>query len=337
MRRFLIGAGLALLCLTIALSALWAALALWYRLPFDMALRLAASTGFALLALVVLVGLFPPRRLRAIATYCLALAAVLTWWASLTPPATGDWARDVERQVTGQIDGSVLTLRDVRNFTWRSPDDFDPNWEIRSYDLDQLQSVDLFMSYWSGKTIAHMIISFGFSNGAYLAWSVEVRRQTGGSFSPLADMFKSNTLSLIAADERDLVGTRTNARGEDVYLYRTNTNPKHARALLLHYVATANDLAQQPRWYNAVFANCTTVVIQMIRTILGEVPLDWRLLANGYLPDYAYDAGLLDSRIPLSKLTQMGRITPKAQAIGLDPDYARMIRQGIPSPCTPNP
>ncbi len=332
MTRILHHSFLVLLSLAIALSSAWAVLALWYRLPLAPGLRLGLAVGFALLGLAVICGLFRPRRLRALATYCLALAAVLTWWISLTPPASRDWAPDVARQVTGEIKGSQLTLTNLRNFTWRSPTDFDPHWEQRHYDLDTLDTVDLFMSYWAGKTIAHMIVSFGFANGEQIAWSVEVRRQKDGAFSPLADMFKSNTLAIIAADERDLVGTRTNARGEDVQLYRLNTGPKQARALLLQYVAASNQLAETPRWYNSLSTNCTTVVFQLIRTILGEVPLDWRVMANGYLPEYAYDMGVLATALPLSELTEKGRITARAQAHGIAADYSRMIRQGVPIP-----
>lgn len=332
MKQTLYRSGLAVLCLAIALSACWASLALWNRLPFGSLARGAAAFGFATLALMVLRGLFRPRRLRALATYCLALTTVLTWWVSLTPPTTGNWAPDVAHQVTGELTGSTLTLKNVRNFTWRSPSDFDAKWESRSYDLDRLESVDLFMSHWSGKTIGHMIISFGFSDGDQLAWSVEVRRQIDGGFSPIADLFKTNTLVLIAADERDVLGTRTNARLEDVYIYRTNTGVQTARALLLQYVVAANQLSQQPQWYNSAFTNCTTVVLKMIRTITGKRPLDWRILANGYLPAYAYEAGILDTRLPLAELREQGRITSRAQAHGLSQNYSQVIRQGVPMP-----
>lgn len=326
-RTFLI-----LLCLLIAIASLWAALALWYRLPFGEIMRAVFALCFVLLGLAVILGQFRPRRLRALATFCLALATVLTWWVSLTPPADRPWAPDVARQVTGSLDGSVLRLEDVRNFTWRSPQDFDVHWEQRSYDLDQLQTVDLFMSYWSGKAIAHMIVSFGFAGGDHIAWSVEVRRQIGGGFSPVADMFKTNTLAIVAADERDVVGTRTNARGEDVQLYRIRVTPEKARALLLQYVDAANRLAQRPQWYNSLFTNCTTVVFQMIRTIVDEVPLDWRVMANGYLPEYSFDAGVLDSRLSLSELIEKGQISPRAQAYGLGPDFSAVIRDGVPAP-----
>lgn len=321
-----------LLCLSLALASSWAALALWYRLPFAMLIRASFAAGFLILGLAVIFGQFRPRALRGLATFCLALAAVVTWWMTLTPPSARTWSPDVARQVTGNLEGSQLTLTDVRNFTWRSPEDFTANWETRRYNLDELQTVDLFMSYWSGKMIAHMIVSFGFANGDYIAWSVEVRRQIGGGFSPLADMFKANTLAIVAADERDVVGTRTNARDEDVQLYRISTSPEKARALLLQYVAAANRLADRPQWYNSAFTNCTTVVFQMIRTIVDEVPLDWRVLANGYLPEYSYQAGVLDSRLPLDELLEKGRITARAQAHGVGTDYSAFIREGVPSP-----
>lgn len=325
-------AALAAAILAVALATAWAALALWYRLPFGTLPRAAMAGGFALLGLAVMAGLFRRHALRALTTFTLALAAVILWWSTLTPPEGGNWSPDVARQVTGEVKGNILTLTDVRNFTWETPEDYTVNWETRSYDLTALQTVDLFMSYWAGPQMAHMIVSFGFEGGEQIAWSVEVRRQEGGGFSPVADLFKSNTLVLIAADERDLVGTRTNARGEDVQLFRIGVSPDTGRDLLLRYVAAANSLAAQPQWYNSLTANCTTVVMDLIRSFAAEVPLDWRVLANGYLPEYAWEQGVLDQSRSVEELRALGSITPIAQAHGLTADYSAVIREGVPSP-----
>ena len=123
-------------------------MALWYRLPFDGALRTGGAAAFAGLGLATLWAVIRGRALRGMATFCLALAAVIWWWGTLTPPAEANWSPDVARQVTGEIKGDQLTLTDVRNFDWRTPQDFTPRWETRSYDLSQVQTVDLFMSYW---------------------------------------------------------------------------------------------------------------------------------------------------------------------------------------------
>ena len=109
-------------------------------------------------------------------------------------------------------------------------------WSKRSYDLSKLKTLDLFLAYWAGPEMAHVIMSFGFEDGDHIAWSVEVRREKTGEFSPVADAFRSHTLVYLATTERDSVRLRTNVRGEDVRLYRLNTPPDQARALLLEYV-----------------------------------------------------------------------------------------------------
>ncbi|OED49751.1 hypothetical protein AB838_05410 [Rhodobacteraceae bacterium (ex Bugula neritina AB1)] len=331
MFKFIKGIFTGAVALAVLLATIWAVLALWYRLPFEPLGRGVLAGGFALLGIAVIAGLFRRGALRALTTITLALAAVILWWSTLTPPATGNWAPDVTRQVTGKVEGDILTLAGVRNFNWETPEEFAENWETRSYDLTKLATTDLFMSYWAGPQMAHMIVSFGFEDGEHIAWSVEVRRQADGGFSPIADLFKSNTLVLIAADERDLVGTRTNARGEDVQLFRTNVRPDTSRDLLLKYVDTANSLAARPQWYNSLTTNCTTVVMALIRSFAEDVPLDWRLLANGYLPDYAWEQGVLDQSQSIGDLRALGSITAIAQAHGIGPDYSAMIRDGVPT------
>ncbi|GAA2835619.1 uncharacterized protein DUF4105 [Aminobacter aminovorans] len=320
------------LVIAIALTTAWAAMALWYRLPApDIARGLTASL-FVLLGTAAAIALFTPWRLHALALFVLGFAAVLMWWNTIVPSNHAEFAPDVARQVTGIRDGDMLTLTDVRDFEWRSNSDFTERWTARSYDLGKLKTLDLFMSYWAGPEMAHVIMSFGFEGGDQLAWSVEVRRQNGGQFSPIADLFKANPLVIVAADERDVVGVRSNVRGEDVQLYRLNVSPTAARALLLGYVADANALAATPRFYNSITTNCTTVIFRMMRAVGDVTPFDWRLIVNGYLPEYAYDRGALDTRLSVQELRSRAHIAQRALAAGLTADFSRLIREGVPSP-----
>ena len=60
----------------------------------------------------------------------------------------------------------------------------------REYDLRQLRSADLVMSYWMGPAIAHTLVSFGFADGRHLVFSLEIRKERGESFSALGGFFR---------------------------------------------------------------------------------------------------------------------------------------------------
>jgi hypothetical protein len=318
--------------LAVAPLAAWGAAALWFRFPAPEWGRAIAAGLFLLLGAGTIVLLFNPRRWRALAIFALAFGALLIWWSTIKPPAHGDWAPDVARQTTGAVEGDILTLTDVRDFDWRTDDDFTERWSKRSYDLSKLKTLDLFLAYWAGPEMAHVIMSFGFEDGDHIAWSVEVRREKNGQFSPIADAFRSHTLIYLATTERDSVRLRANVRGEDVRLYRLNTPPDQVRALLLEYAAQSTELAARPKFYNSITANCATVVFKIVRAAGGTFPLDWRLVVNGFLPGYLYDQRVVVTSMPLAELMERARVSEKAKAADQSPDFSRLIRVGVPSP-----
>lgn len=320
------------LALVMVILSIWGTLALWFQIPLPDLGRAVTAGGFAVIGTLCVVALATTSRTRGLVCFAVAILCVSLWWRAIDPPAHGNWSPDVARQVTGVIENDILTLTDVRNFDWHSTEVSTPRWETRQYDLATLESLDLFMSYWNESGIAHMVVSFGFGADKYLAWSVEVRREVDSTYSPVADMFKAHTLSLIAATERDVIGTRTNIREEDVRLYRLNTDPQTTRRLLERYVRRANELAEAPQWYNSIFTNCTTVVFDMVREMISTLPLDWRVFVNGYLPDFAYDQGALDSRLSFEDLRAAAAIGPAAKAHGLGPGFSQAIRQSVPNP-----
>ena len=102
------------------------------------------------------------------------------------------------------------------------------------------------MSYWGSPCIAHTILELGLHRRAAAGG---VHRDAAGadeSYSALRGFFREYEICYVAADERDLIRLRTNYRGEDVYLYRLRTPLDRARALLLDYVKSMNELRDQP-------------------------------------------------------------------------------------------
>lgn len=333
-RRAAVVVGRLALTGTLALSCLWAVLALWYQLPLAETGRQVAGGLWALATLVAVALVWRGHAGRAMAGWGLAFAALLGWWAQIEPSDTRDWASDVARHLTADVKGHHVTLHQVRNFDWQREGAPVVRWETRRYDLDQLDSVDLALSYWMGPAIAHTLVSFGFVDAAgktdYVAFSVEIRKERDETFSAIAGFFKRFELALVAADERDVLRVRTNVRDEDVHLYRIALPPEAARSLFLAYVDQARELSARPRFYDTLTANCTTIVYQMAQRIVGGLPLDWRLLASGYLPEYLAKIDGFSAKQDLATLQSAGRITARALAAHADPRFSDRIRQGVP-------
>jgi hypothetical protein len=162
-----------------------------------------------------------------------------------------------------------------------------------------------------GPAIAHTLVSFGFDDGSHVVFSLEIRKERGESFSALGGFFRKFEETLVAADERDILRVRTNARGEDMYLYRLDIPRDKLRELFLGYVQRAQALDRAPRFYNTLTSNCTTVVFELARRLDPGLPLDWRLLLSGYFAEYAYDQHALQ---PGYTFAQLQRARPRHRA-----------------------
>jgi hypothetical protein len=331
-RRLTHWLGFALLAVAILLIGVWCSVAIWYRCPGGEAVRGLLAVATLAFAVVVVACLATTRRWLALAVYAASFALFLAWWTTITPTNDRNWAPDVARSVTATIDGDRVVVTNVRNFTWRSDTDFDQHWEQRTYYLSHVHDVDLIMSYWAGEAIAHTIVSFGFDDGARLAFSIETRKESHEGYSSIAGFFKQYELAVVAADERDAVRVRSNVRGEDVRIYRLRMTPANARVLLREYLEAANDLAQTPRFYNTLTSNCTNLVFDMVRVIHPGVPMDARVVLSGYLPNYAYDLGATDTSVSFEKLRDLSKIHDKAALADADPNFSARIRDGVPSP-----
>ena len=316
--------------LIVGCCAAWGALALWHRAPGGRASKTLSVLLWTGISVGLLIALWQGAAAAALPAFAVAFAALLIWWRQILPSNDRLWADDVAQISAGVVDGNRVTLRNVRNFDWRSNTDYTQRWETRHYDLDRLKSVDMIMSYWTVPAIAHMLISFGFDTAEHVVFSVEIRRQKGQSFSEMGGFFKEFELSIIAADERDVIRVRSKVRGEDAYLYRLRMPVPAIRSLFLGYIDEANALVTTPRFYNTIAVNCTTLVYHMMKRIVGYLPMDYRILFTGYLPEYVHRVGGLDNRYSFAELRARGYISERAIKADRSDAFSADIRQGIP-------
>lgn len=325
-------ASLVLLALLVAAVGGWAALMLGVSGPGGESSRtaLAAVAGVATLAVIATL-ILGRGRLPALGVWTLVVAGALVWWFGMKPSNDRDWLPNVARTPWATVDGDRVTIHNVRNFTYRTETDFTPAWTDRTYDLRKLEGIDLVTSYWMGPDIAHVFVSFAFEDGNHVAMSIETRTEKGEGYSAIKGFFRQFELYYVVADERDVIGLRTNYRRdppEDVFVYRVRSNPEGRRAFFLEYIRQINALKEQPEFYNSLTTNCTTNIWVNSQVNPGRLPMSWKILASGHVPQYLYENGRLeDHGLPFADLQRRAHINARAQAAGIVPDFSQRIRK----------
>ena len=307
---------------------LWATLAIYYsNLPWP-GLRLGLAIVFAAFAIWAI--WFAPQRRMSVVLIVLYLG-VVAWWISIAPSHDRQWRPEVAVMPRAFLDGDRVRLTGVRNFEYRTRNDFTVRYEEREISLSHLAGIDFYVSYWSEGLVAHTFLSFIFDNAPPLSISIETRPEVGEGFAPIASLFKQFELIYVVGDERDLVGVRANYRGETVYLYRLNASPGDARRLLLVYLARINELADRPEFYHLLGNSCTINIIRYANAAGREGRLDIRHILNGLIDSYLYASGRVDTSLPLDELRRRSLINEAAHAADGAPDFSERIRASLPT------
>lgn len=337
-RKSLIAAVLSsLFYLFVIVSSLWLCLALWIHQPFGKIFTYLIIACWLMLAgsitgIYFIQAIF--QRKTDVVIYLVCFGIGLACFLAMAPRNDREWNPDVAKILTYEKNGDIITLHNVRNFNWRTEQAYDIRWETRQYTLSELESLDMVLSYWAGNKIAHTLVSFGFKDGRKLSFSIEIRKEQHEEFSTIGGFFRQYELALVAADEKDIIYTRSNIRHERVYIYPVKISEPALQQLFLSYLKKGADLAQHPRWYNTLFSNCTTLIFDMVNAI-HPLPADYRLIASGLLPNYLYDIKVLDQNYSMAAWYKLAFINPKVKHFDQLSDqssqhYSYMIRKDLP-------
>ncbi|SJM71589.1 Lnb N-terminal periplasmic domain-containing protein [Psychrobacter piechaudii] len=364
-----------LFSLTLLIASLWAGLIFWVHLADYPILRGITLVLIAVLSLITLISSLTQSLYwqRWLAGFVSLAALLAIWFAWLPPKQDRPWMPEVSQvlQFTqSQSNPNLITFHNVRDFDWeRAPGAeklvqptqpyyykavekggqdvvVNERWSERTVDLSKLSGVDIINSYWMGEQIGHTLLSFRFEDERPLSFSIEIRKEEDESFSAFGGFVKQFEMVVVASEERDIVYTRSNVRGEQVYMFPIQgLSQAQVQQLFRAYLEQANQLQQAPKWYNTLIRNCTTVIFDMARAIdATDFPWDYRILMSGYVPNYLYDQGLLPEQLDgkahqwdMEQWYIHAHINPKVANFSFednqDPEaYPEKVRQGLPQP-----
>ena len=310
---------------SLCLFSAWASLAIyfggngggWWR----------AALAMAFVGLTICAWLFRGTRQRAFQiVWSAAAATVIIWFIAIQPSHERPWKREVAVLPKFELNQDRATIANLRDFTYRSRDDFAVRYQDRQVDLSHLTGVDLFISYWDDELMAHTFLSFLFDNAPPVCVSIEARLENEERFAALPSLFKRFELIYVAGEERDIVRVRTNHRNEQVYRYPINISPEAARRLFMVYAQKINQLAERPEFYHLLQNSCTANIVRNAKAAGHKTPaFDGRFVLNGLVDQYLYEAGLVNTNLSFEDLRAGARITEIVKSASLE-DFSREIR-----------
>ena len=327
-----------LLVLWLIITTAWATLAVYFGDSRSEKVQLIFSIVVAFSGLIAIIGLLfiPSVSNWLLLIHGVIFLVVLLWWLNIKPSNNGNWQTDVNKLPYASIERNLVTVYDIRNFSYCSEFDFYPDYYNKTFDLNKLEGVDLFAVYWMGSAFAHVIMSFDFGDHNYLAISIEARKKKGISHSNIKGFFRQYELIYIVADERDVIGLRTNYRDnppEHVYRYRIKA-PKGIKApkenikrLFLSYIDSINSLYKKPVFYNSLLSNCTTLIWLQNKIVNpGHIPFSWKILLSGYVPEHLYETGWLDQQLPFAELKNRAYVNRLIKGHEISSLFSSIIR-----------
>lgn len=195
--------------------------------------------------------------------------------------------------------GDMLTIRNLRDFRYRTEQDSDAHYRTETYDLNTLTGVDFAACHWDGLvSVCHTMLSFNFADGRRFVVSAETRLPNGVEQNAIAGLYKQYGILYLFGTEEDLFGLRTNIRHEDLSVYPMQIKLAGARKLLQHYIDMAREAETSHRTYNTISANCSTGLVSGFRVLAPHMPrkYDFLPLHNGSIASLLIRHGAIQQK-----------------------------------------
>lgn len=255
---------------------------------------------------------------------------LLISYFSIRPSNNREWNLDQQVLPEISISGNQVTIKNIRNFTYRTTTDYTPGYYDKTFDLTKLKNVYYMVEPFSGHGAgaAHTLLSFEFEPDTFVAISVEIRKEVGEKFSPLKGLLRQYELMYVVADEKDVIKLRSNYRRDQVYLYPMAGSIEKKQTLFLDMLARAQKLQTKPEFYNTLWSTCTTNLVSHLNKISPDrVPFSFKVLMPAYSDRLAYDLGLIDTDLSFEEIKAKYLINERAEKYADDPNWSVKIRE----------
>ena len=268
--------------------------------------------------------------------FLLIFSSIVIIWViirhlKLRPSNDRSWVNDNNKLAKAEFEDNLVTIRNVRDFRWRTTKDFDENWIDMKFDLNKISKLWFVLEYFEPKRkqMAHTIMVFESEDGERIACSIEVRREKGERYHPLKGLFRQYELIYVWSTESDVIGVRTRCRRKSVtHLFEAIVlGPGNERRMFESYLNRTNKLRISPEWYNTITNTCSTNIVRHVNEVYpGRVPRTMAILLPGISPRILKKNNLVKMGASIDESMESSKIDEKAINWNGESDFGDWIR-----------
>lgn len=210
------------------------------------------------------------------------MTCTLLWYSTKTASNDRTWSEAFTYTPHTSYSDGLAHIGPVRDWTYAKDKILSKRW-IPDVSVDPQTITQVWFLLepfpdWSA--VGHTYLTFEFSDGSALSFSVEARMEEGESYSALKGLMKSYELAYTWGTERDFLTRRVLYLDHAVYRYPLNIQHDTAVTVFNALAEATNTLSEHPVFYNTLTANCTNILAQIVNNIYAnKLPYDisWNL------------------------------------------------------------
>ena len=255
------------------------------------------------------------------------MAFLLAWLATIQASNNRDWLDEISKLPSIHIDNKQVTIENFRKFTWQGIDNSNLNWESRSYDLNKLQNLYLYVvPFHDSKYMAHTMLGFDFQDQGIVIVSVETRKEKGEDYSLVAGALRQLELIYVFGSEQDLLTLRAVHRKANIHLYPVKAEADFIISLFQDLAQSANALHHNPQFYRTLRDNCTTTLVKHINRHYEEkIGMRMEIIFPAKAGELLYEFNRMDTHLSYEQAHEASRIDHLVKQYANEENFSSLL------------
>lgn len=234
------------------------------------------------------------------------------------PQADKPWREDLARFPRAtELSNGLVEMHDVRDYAYASSTIVEKSWRTLTVDPSKITRAWFLVEPFPGwGAVGHTYLTFDFSDGTSLSFSIEARLKEGQPYSAWKGLWNSYELMYTWGTERDFLARRLLFLHHTVRMYPLAVSPETAQDLFMSLINATNTLAEHPRFYNTLTENCTNTLAYIVNsTNEGTLPWDLSWYLTGLSDRYLMKEGFIATLGSIGKTQDRYDLSPHVEVI----------------------